>query len=206
MILSLFPLMMMSASEVETGRLVILGDSITAGYNLSPQEAYPALLQEKIKASGFNHTVINAGQSGDTTAGGLRRLDWVLGDEKADIVVLALGANDGLRGLSLEAMQENIARMIGKARAANPHTQIVVAGMRMPESMGETYTRQFSESFTKIASSEDVLLLPFLLQGVAGDPQLNQADRIHPNAAGQRRIAENVWPVILPLLQAPPLN
>jgi len=186
----------------EPGRVVIFGDSITSGYNLVPEEAYPALLQEKIKAAGLDYSVVNAGLSGDTTAGGLRRIDWVLGEGAPDVMVVALGGNDGLRGLPVAQVEENLVAIMAKTRAANPAVKIIVAGMQMPGSMGREYTESFAAVFGEVARDQGAVLLPFLLEGVAGDPDLNQPDRIHPTAEGQRRIAETVWPVLKGLLSA----
>ena len=183
-------------------RIVILGDSITAGYNLEPEEAYPALLQEKIKAAGLDYEVINAGLSGDTTAGGLRRLDWVLGEGAPDVLVIALGGNDGLRGLPVAQVKENLAAIMDRVRAVNPAVKIMVAGMQMPGSMGRDYAESFAAAFGNVAQAHGAVLLPFLLEGVAGDPGLNQPDWIHPTAEGQRRIAETVWPVLRGVLGA----
>jgi len=177
-------------------RLVILGDSITAGYGLDPAEAYPALLQAKIDAAGLPYTVANAGVSGDTSAGGLRRVAWVLGKDGADALVVALGGNDGLRGISPEQTRANLAGIIDKARAKNPAMKIVVAGMRMPDNMGDAFTTRFQAVFREIATEKRTALVPFLLDGVGGVESLNQADRIHPTAAGQAKIAETVWQVL----------
>ena len=185
-----------TAAAGEPGRVVILGDSITSGYNLNPEEAYPALLQEKIKAAGLDYAVVNAGLSGDTMAGGLRRIDWVLGEGAADVLVIALGGNDGLRGLPVAQVEENLAAIMVKARAANPAVKIMVAGMQMPGSMGRDYTESFAAVFGRAAQAHGAVLLPFLLERVAGDPGMNQPDLIHPTAEGQRRIAETVWPVL----------
>ena len=185
-----------TAAAGEPGRVVILGDSITSGYNLNPEEAYPALLQEKIKAAGLDYAVVNAGLSGDTMAGGLRRIDWVLGEGAADVLVIALGGNDGLRGLPVAQVEENLAAIMVKARAANPAVKIIVAGMQMPGSMGRDYTESFAAVFGRAAQAHGAVLLPFLLERVAGDPGMNQPDLIHPTAEGQRRIAETVWPVL----------
>ena len=191
-----------TAAAGEPGRVVILGDSITSGYNLNPEEAYPALLQEKIKAAGLDYAVVNAGLSGDTTAGGLRRIDWVLGEGAADVLVIALGGNDGLRGLPVAQVEENLAAIMVKARAANPAVKIIVAGLQMPGSMGRAYTESFAAVFGRAAQAHGAVLLPFLLEGVAGDPGMNQPDLIHPTAEGQRRIAETVWPVLQGVLVA----
>lgn len=191
-------------AEEGPGRIVILGDSITAGYNLEPREAYPALLQEKIKAEGFDYEVVNAGLSGDTTAGGLRRIDWVLGGGAPAIAIIALGGNDGLRGLPVRGVADNLAGIVAKIREANPQARILIAGMQMPESMGADYTADFAAVFAAVAAEQNTALLPFLLEGVAGDPALNQPDLIHPTAEGQHRIAENVWSALRPLLSPAP--
>jgi acyl-CoA thioesterase-1 len=182
-------------------RIVILGDSITAGYGLDPQESYPALLQKKIDAAGLPYTVSNAGVSGDTTAGGLRRVAWALGQQGADVLVVALGGNDGLRGISPEQTEANLNGIIDKARAKNPDMKIVVAAMQMPDNMGAEFTGKFKEVFPKVAKEKDARLVPFLLEGVGGVEELNQADRIHPTGEGQKKVAENVWKVLEPALK-----
>jgi acyl-CoA thioesterase-1 len=182
-------------------RIVILGDSITAGYGLDPQEAYPAILQKKIDAAGLPYSVSNAGVSGDTTAGGLRRVAWALGQQGADVLVLALGGNDGLRGISPEQTEANLTGIIDKARAKNPGMKIVVAAMQMPDNMGAEFTGKFREVFPKVAKEKDAKLVPFLLEGVGGVEELNQADRIHPTVEGQKKVAENVWKVLEPTLK-----
>lgn len=177
-------------------RIVILGDSITAGYGLDPQQAYPALLQKKIDAAALPYTVVNAGVSGDTTAGGLRRVDWALGKAGAEILVIALGGNDGLRGISPAQTAENLAGIVDKARAKNPAMRVLVAGMEMPGNMGAEFISQFKAVFPKVAADRTAVLIPFLLDGVGGDEKLNQPDRIHPTEEGQRKVAENVWKLL----------
>jgi acyl-CoA thioesterase I len=177
-------------------RVVILGDSITAGYGLDPDEAYPAILQEKIHAAALNYTVVNAGVSGDTTAGGLRRIDWALGRKGADVIVIALGGNDGLRGISPAETEQNLAGIVDKSRAKNPHVKVLIAGMEMPSNLGAEFVASFKAVFPKVAAEKKVTLVPFLLDGVGGEDSLNQPDRIHPTAEGQRRVAENVWKVL----------
>lgn len=176
-------------------RIVVLGDSITAGYGLEggTSEAYPALIQKKIDEAGLPYTVANAGVSGDTTAGGLRRVDWALGKDGADVLLVALGGNDGLRGISPDQTEKNLVGTIAKARAKNPQMKIVIIGMQMPDNMGPDYTTAFKGIFPKVATAEKTELIPFLLEGVGGDEKLNQADRIHPTAEGQSKIAEHVW-------------
>jgi acyl-CoA thioesterase-1 len=163
---------------------------------LDPEEAYPALLQKKIDAAALPYTVKNAGVSGDTTAGGLRRIDWALGSEGADVLVVALGGNDGLRGIAPTQMSKNLAGIIDKARAKSPGIKVVVAGMQMPENFGAAFTTEFKAVFPEIAGEKKAALVDYLLAGVGGDEKLNQPDRIHPTAAGQQIIAENVWKVL----------
>ncbi|WP_193213115.1 arylesterase [Luteolibacter marinus] len=181
-------------------RVVILGDSITAGYGLDPQEAYPALLQKKIDAAKLPYSVTNAGVSGDTTAGGLRRVAWALG-KGADVIVVALGGNDGLRGISPEETRANLTGIVDKAREKNPAIKIVIAGMQMPDNLGADYTTKFKALFSEVAKERKAALVPFLLKGVGGDGKLNQADGIHPTAEGQRIVAENVWQILQPVIK-----
>lgn len=180
---------------------MILGDSITAGHGLSLAEAYPALLQKKIEEAGLSFTVANAGVSGDTTAGGLRRVTWVL-SRGADVLVIALGGNDGLRGIPPAESQKNLLGMIKKARTKNPDIRILLAGMKMPDNMGPAFTREFQKVFVDVAKETKATLLPFLLDGVGGVEELNQADGIHPTAEGQKKIAETVWKALSPLLRS----
>ncbi len=182
-------------------RIVVLGDSITAGYGLDPQEAYPAVLQKKIDAAGLPYTVSNAGVSGDTTAGGLRRIAWALGQQGADVLVIALGGNDGLRGISPEQTEQNLSGIIDKAREKKPGLKVIVAAMQMPDNMGEDFTAKFKALFPKVAKEKKAELVPFLLEGVGGVESLNQDDRIHPNVEGQKKVAENVWKVLEPLVK-----
>ncbi|MBM3845330.1 MAG: arylesterase [Verrucomicrobia bacterium] len=186
-------------SENPLRRIVILGDSITAGYGLDPSEAYPALLQKRITEHRLPYKVINAGVSGDTTSGGVRRTDWVLKQE-ADVLVLALGGNDGLRGISPAVTQSNLLTIIERARIRTPEIRVLVAGMQMPPSMGEDYARSYREIFPEVAKQARVSLIPFLLEGVGALPEMNQPDLIHPTAEGQRRIADTVWKSLEPLL------
>ena len=186
-----------AAEEPKT--MVCVGDSLTAGLGLDPDEAYPALLQKKIDAAGLRWHVVNAGLSGDTTAGGLRRLDWIL-RQKVDLFVIALGANDGLRGIAPDVTQGNLKKIIEHIRARAPAAAIVLAGMKVPPNLGPEYTQKFAAIFPTLAKECDVALIPFLLEGVGGHPELNQADSIHPTAEGQKKVAENVWAVVAPLL------
>ena len=183
-------------------RVVILGDSITAGYGIDPQEAYPALLQKKIDTARLPYRVINAGVSGDTTAGGLRRVLWALGSQGADVLVVALGGNDGLRGTPPEQTAQNLAGIVEAARKKNPAMKIVVAGMQMPSNLGLDFTSQFKAVFPKVAAEKKAALVPYLLEGVGGSEKFNQPDRIHPTAEGQKIIAETVWKVLEDQLRA----
>jgi acyl-CoA thioesterase-1 len=176
-------------------RIIVLGDSITAGYGLDPSEAYPALLQRKVDAAGLGYTVVNAGVSGDTTAGGLRRINWAL-NGGADILIVALGGNDGLRGIMPKQTAENLAGIVQRAKAKVPGIEVIIAGMQMPQNMGPEYTEEFRAVYPQVAKDTGVTLVPFLLEGIGGVPELNQPDLIHPNVEGQKRVAENVWKVL----------
>lgn len=176
--------------------MVILGDSITAGYGLDdPAKAYPRVLQTKIDQAGLQFEIANAGVSGDTTAGGLRRVDWTL-SRGAAVFIVALGGNDGLRGLSPEQTEANLRAIIKRAREKAPAAAVIVAGMQMPDSMGPDYTGKFREVFPRVAHDTNAALIPFLLEGIGGDPAFNQADGIHPNPAGHQCVADNVWKIL----------
>jgi acyl-CoA thioesterase-1 len=179
--------------------ILVLGDSLAAGYGLEPSEAFPALLQEKIEANGWSFKVVNAGVSGDTTAGGLRRLNWLL-RQKVDVLVLELGGNDGLRGIPPSTTRSNLQAIISRTREKYPAVQVVVAGMRMPTNWGASYVQEFESIFPAVAKEHNAALVPFLLEGLGGVRELNQPDRIHPTAEGQKVIADNVWRVLEPLL------
>ncbi len=190
------------ARAADTKTLVFFGDSLTAGYGLDdPDDAYPSLIQQKIDEARLPWHVVNAGLSGDTTAGGLRRLDWVL-KQKTDMIVLALGANDGLRGVRFEATAANLRAMIERIRRQRPGTIIVLAGMKMPTNLGPDYTKAFAGIYPALAREYKLPLIPFLLEGVGGHPELNQADGLHPTVEGQKIVAENVWAVLEPLLKS----
>ena len=180
--------------------IVFLGDSLTAGFGVAREDAYPSLLQVQLTREGYDYRVVNAGVSGDTTAGGLRRMDWVL-RHAPEVVIVALGANDGLRGLPPAAIRSNLTAIVERTRGAG--AKVLLVGMRLPPNYGAAYTGAFERVFVDVARSTRVPLLPFLLHGVAGDAKLNLADGIHPNAAGQRRIAEHLIPYIRALLVAP---
>ena len=181
--------------------LLFFGDSLTAGYGLDPAQAFPALIQEKINARGWHFRVINAGLSGETTAGGLRRIDWVL-QRPIAALVLALGANDGLRGLPVGETKRNLQAIIDRTKHKYPHAKIVLAGMQVPTNLGQEYTTSFRALFPDLAATNHALLIPFLLEDVGGVPALNLSDGIHPNPAGHHIIAEHVWKVLEPLLQS----
>ncbi|WP_299532875.1 arylesterase [Ulvibacterium sp.] len=180
--------------------IIFFGDSLTAGLGLDPQEAFPALIQGTLDSLGMDYTVINSGLSGETTASGRNRLDWVL-NQKADIFILELGANDGLRGIPLEETRTNLQAIIDAVLEKNPNTQIVLAGMQIPPNMGQDYTSEFRKIFPELAEKNTLPLIPFLLEGVAGNPELNQEDGIHPTVEGQKIVADNVWAVLEGVLQ-----
>lgn len=180
--------------------VLFLGTSLTAGLGLSESEAYPALIQEKIDSSGWHFRVVNAGESGGTSAGGLRRIQWLL-RQPVSVLVLELGANDALRGQHLDATRRNLQEIIDRTRSAYPDVELVIAGMQAPPNLGAQYTAEFRAIFPDLARRNHAALIPFLLQGVAAVPELNQADGMHPTAAGQRLIAENVWKVLEPVIR-----
>ncbi len=200
--LVLFTLLGLNVStfgSAEPRRILVFGDSLTAGYGIDPGLAFPAVLQEKIAAAGLDYEVVNGGVSGDTTAGGLRRIDWLL-RRPVDILLLELGANDGLRGIPLDSTKRNLQAIIDRARARYPDVRLVIAGMLVPPNLGPDYTQRFREIFEEVASENEAVLIPFLLEGVAGRPDLNLPDGIHPTPAGHRIVAENVWSALGPLL------
>lgn len=186
-------------ASVDEGVVMFFGDSLTAGFGLDPTLAFPALVQKRIDERGWAYRVVNAGVSGDTTSGGLRRIDWVLRQE-VDVLVLELGANDALRGTDLALTEENLQGIIDRARVRYPDVEIVLAGMQVPPNLGADYTAAFAALFERLAEANDAHLIPFLLEGVGGVPELNLADGIHPNPDGHRRVAGNVWTVLEPIL------
>jgi acyl-CoA thioesterase I len=181
--------------------IVFFGDSLTAGYGLADPgtQSYPARVQQRIDAEHLPWRVVNAGLSGETSAGGLRRIDWVL-NQKLDVFVLELGANDGLRGTATEVTEANLQAILDKVRLKHPQAGIVLVGMRMPPNMGDDYSGAFQAIFPALAKRNGALLIPFLLEGVAERPELNQADGLHPNASGAEFVAANVWKTVRPLL------
>ena len=194
------------AADADTLTVVFFGDSITAGYGLGGQgtadagQAYPALVEARAREAGAPVRVVNAGVSGETTAGGRSRIGWFLQDVRPDVFVLALGGNDGLRGLDPAAMEANLVAILEAVRATNPEARLVVAGMEALPNYGADYTARFRAVFPAVAARFDAALVPFLLEGVGGVRALNQRDGVHPTAEGQRRIAATVWPVVEPVL------
>ena len=182
-------------------RIVVLGDSLTAGLGLSPDQAYPAILQQRLNERGLGYTVVNAGVSGDTSAGGLSRLDWAL-DGDVRVLIVALGGNDALRGLPVAELERNLSRIIERAQARK--ITVVLAGMEAPPNYGRDYTAAFHQVYTKVAQKYRVALVPFLLINVAGHRRLNQPDGIHPTAEGARVVADNVWAVLRPIVERTP--
>jgi acyl-CoA thioesterase I len=184
----------------ERGRIVFLGTSLTAGLGLDPAQAFPALIQRKLDSEGLRFEAVNAGVSGETSAGARRRIDWLL-RQPAAVLVIETGANDGLRGLEVDSLRSNIQAMIDQAGRQSPKPAVVLVGMRAPPNLGLGYSRRFQRVYADLARENDLPLVPFLLEGVAGRAALNQADMIHPTADGQQRMAETVWEVLEPLLK-----
>jgi acyl-CoA thioesterase-1 len=189
-----------AATEAPAKRVVFFGDSLTSGYGIDPAEAYPALIQEKIDQRGWNMQSVNAGLSGETSAGGLRRIDWIL-RQPVDVFVLELGANDGLRGLQPTATKENLQGIIDRVNRRYPDAKVVLAGMQMPPNMGRSYQEEFSAIFPRLANANQAALIPFFLEGVGGVAELNLPDGVHPTGQGHRIIAQTVWETIEPLLR-----
>ena len=191
-------LSLVGVGEARAERVIVaLGDSLTAGLGVGADEAYPALLETRLAREGYAYHVVNAGVSGDTTAGGLRRVDWVL-RAKPEIAIVALGANDGLRAQSPQAMRENLTAIVKRLQAAG--ARVLLVGMRLPPNYGADYTNEFQAVFPEVARSTGAAFMPFLLDGVAADTRLNQPDGIHPSAAGYQVIADRLWPYLRPLL------
>lgn len=195
------------ANGTATPRVVILGTSLTAGLGLDPDRAYPALLQAKADSAGFGVRIVNAGLSGETSAGALRRAAWVL-DQPAALVVLEVGANDGLRGVDPDTTEANLVKLINTVKSQRPDAAIALVQMEAPTNLGQAYTKRFHEAYGRAARATGVPLWPFLLEGVAGVARLNQADGIHPNVEGAQQVASTVWaslePVLRPLVAGTP--
>ncbi|MFY0607879.1 MAG: arylesterase [Cyclobacteriaceae bacterium] len=186
-------------SKVEKPYILFFGNSITAGYQLDISDAFPALIQNRLDSLGYNYQVINAGLSGETTSGGLNRIEWVL-RTVPEIFVLELGANDGLRGLDLTETKKNLLGIIGKVKKANPDVKVILAGMQVPPNLGAKYVNEFKGVFPAVAEEANAILIPFVLDGVAGIPELNLSDGIHPTEVGHQILANNIWNYIEPLL------
>jgi acyl-CoA thioesterase-1 len=187
-----------SSARAEDRVIVAFGDSLTAGFGVAPADAYPALIQERLQKEGYAYRVVNAGVSGDTTAGGLRRVDWAL-KLKPEIVIVELGANDALRGQDLAAVRANLDQIVERFQASG--ARVLVAGMRLPVNYGPRYGSEFHRLFEDVAKKRKVAYMPFFLDGVGGDARLNQGDGIHPTAEGYKVIADKVWPYLKPLLK-----
>lgn len=181
--------------KAEKTTILFFGDSLTAGYGLSKEQAFPHLIEQELKEAGHDVDVINAGLSGETSAGGLNRIDWIL-KQPIDIFVLELGANDGLRGIPVETTTKNLQAIIDKVKEKYPDTKIIIAGMMVPPNLGQDYSIKFRRMFEQLANKNDAMLIPFLLDGVAGDDSLNLPDGIHPNIEGHKIVADNVLTAI----------
>lgn len=189
------------AEESSSKTILFFGDSITAGYGLDDtNDAFPGIIQTKIDSLGLGYTVINSGVSGETTAGGRSRIDWIL-NQSIDIFVLELGANDGLRGVPITETKANLQTIIDAVKTKDENIKIILAGMEMPPNMGQDYTTEFRTIFSDLASKNELVFIPFILENVGGVKELNQRDGIHPTAEGHRIVAENVWEVLLPVIE-----
>lgn len=200
-LLLLFLLYSTSVIAQEKKTILIFGDSITAGYGIEPSQAFPALIQDRIDSLGMNHEVINGGLSGETSAGGLRRINWVL-QRKVDVMILELGGNDGLRGIDLTSTKENLQKIIDRALANNPNMEILIAGMQVPPNLGIEYTREFQSIYPDLANENDLELIPLILDKVGGSDEYMQPDQIHPNVAGHRIVADTIWESLKRVLKA----
>ena len=198
---SVFPLQTVYASQTKT--ILVLGDSLSQGFGLTPNEAYPMLLAKKLRAAGLNFQVTNASAAGGTTEGGLERLPAHL-KRKIDIFIVELGINDAFRGVPVDQIQNNLQQIIDKVKARNPRVRVVVAGMQLPNYAADDYVSAFGKMFADVAAKNGATLVPYLLQSVAGDPSMNLSDGIHPNAAGQKILAESVWHVLEPIARQIP--
>ena len=200
LLLLLFLLITTSLFAQEKKTILIFGDSITAGLGVDPGQAFPAIIQEKIDSLGLNYEVINGGLSGETSAGGLRRINWVL-QRQVDIMILELGGNDGLRGIDLVSTKENLQQIIDRALVKNPDMEILIAGMQVPPNLGIEYTRQFQDLYPDLAEENNLKLIPLILDKVGGRDEYMQPDQIHPNAAGHKVVAQTIWETLSPILK-----
>ncbi|HEX6335169.1 MAG TPA: arylesterase [Flavisolibacter sp.] len=189
-----------TATAMKKKTIIFFGNSLTAGYGLDdPSQAFPAVIQRRLDSLQLPYTTVNAGVSGETSAGGNSRVDWIL-RQPVDIFVLELGANDGLRGIPLSATRSNLQAIIDKVKAKYPSAKLVMAGMEIPPNMGQEYITEFRTLYRELAEQNDMLLIPFLLEGVGGEPELNLPDGIHPTPEGHRILADNVWKVLKDIL------
>lgn len=179
--------------------ILFFGDSITAGYGIDSEDAFPAIIQSKLDSNNLNYRSVNAGLSGETSAGGVRRVEWVL-QQRVDIFVLELGGNDGLRGLDPSDTKRNLQKIIDIVQGKNPEIRIILAGMEAPPNMGQDYTNAFRQVYSELAKENELIFIPFILEGVAGNPELNLPDGIHPTEEGHQIVAELVWGTLRPLL------
>ncbi|MEM8908490.1 MAG: arylesterase [Bacteroidota bacterium] len=191
----------LNESEKESPKTILFfGNSLTAAYGLDPQQGFVGLIDQRIDSLGLNYEVINSGLSGETTAGGNSRVEWILEHHAIDIFILELGGNDALRGLNVTQSTENLQAIIDKVKNKFPEAKIILAGMLAPPNMGPTFSQQFAEMYPRLAKANELALIPFLLDGVGGVPELNLPDGIHPNVAGHRIVTENIWTILQPLL------
>ncbi len=189
-----------SVTVAKKNTIVFFGNSLTAGYGLSPSQAFPAIIQKKIDSLGLPYQVVNAGVSGETSSGGNTRIDWIL-RQPVDIFILELGANDGLRGIPLSETRKNLQSIIDKVKSKHPAVKLIFAGMQVPPNMGQKYSTEFRNIYTELAAKNSMTLVPFILEGVGGEAHLNQEDGIHPTAEGHIIVAENIWRHLEKLLE-----
>lgn len=198
-VLFLFP-MILDAQNSDK-RILFFGDSITAGYGIQKSQAFPALIQQKIDSLNWNFDAVNAGLSGETSAGGLRRIDWML-RQPVSVFVLELGGNDGLRGIDLDVTKKNLQQIIDKVQSEYPDAKVLIAGMQVPPNMGPEYSQKFREIYPDLAEENDAELIPFLLNDLGGDSDLMQSDGIHPTEKGHKLVTKKVWEELQPVLQS----
>ncbi|HWP24133.1 MAG TPA: arylesterase [Candidatus Binatia bacterium] len=198
---SAMPFIAVCGAAVQPRVVAFLGDSITAGYGVNPGRAYPALIEQEIKRRGWNVKIVNAGQSGDTTSGGLSRLDWLL-RTPIDVLLVELGGNDGLRGVPIDTIERNLMAIVRRSKQRYPQIHVIVAGMKLPPELGREYTTRFAQVFPRVAEETGAALIPFILDGVGGVREFNLADGIHPTEKGHQMIAANVWKALEPVLQS----
>lgn len=198
-ILSLLLTHSLQAQDSDAKTILFFGDSITAGLGVDKSQAFPSIIQDRIDSLGLNYEVINGGSSGETSAGGLRRIDWTL-QRDIDIMVLELGGNDGLRGIDLSSTKDNLQKIIDKMKAKNPDAEIILAGMQVPPNLGQDYTKKFETIYPELAEENDLPLIPMIMDKIGGDEELMQSDGLHPTPKGHQVISETVWETLKPLL------